>query len=254
MTANPIFARLTDKLGAKAYVASVLGDSWLIPTLWSGEELPPIEDRKWPIPFVMKANHGSKWNMFVRKPEDLDWPRLEASAKVWMAADYRPYLKEWFHREIPKKIMIEPFQGDDNTPLIDYKFYCFNGQIKYILVAVDRHTVVKGCMMSPDWLDTGIYFNDPRPEILPRRPEKFSILCDAAETLARDFSFVRIDLYDIGGELRFGEFTFTPHSGLRRMHPPGADLEFGRLWSEALSARGGQSEGVSLLAAGATAI
>ena len=35
-----------------------------------------------------------------------------------------------------------------------------------------------------------------------------------AETLSADFDFVRVDLYDTGKQVYFGELTFTPNSSL----------------------------------------
>ena len=44
---DPRIVRLADKLLVKEYVRERLGDDWVIPTLWSGERLPPREQRIW---------------------------------------------------------------------------------------------------------------------------------------------------------------------------------------------------------------
>lgn len=48
-----------------------------------------------------------------------------------------------------------------------------------------------------------------------------------AETLAKDFRFVRVDLYNIGGKIYFGEMTFSPVAGFERFPPPDLARKFG---------------------------
>ena len=35
-----------------------------------------------------------------------------------------------------------------------------------------------------------------------------------ASVLSEDFPFVRVDLYEVGGKVYFGELTFTPSNGM----------------------------------------
>jgi hypothetical protein len=58
-----------------------------------------------------------------------------------------------------------------------------------------------------------------------------------ATALARDFDFVRVDLYNVHGRVVFGELTFTPVAGFLKFHPESWDAELGRRWPE--PARGG---------------
>lgn len=45
----------------------------------------------------------------------------------------------------------------------------------------------------------------------------------AAETLSAGFAFVRVDLYEVSGQPRFGEMPFYPGSGLDPFNPPELD-------------------------------
>src|SRR3546814_9883267 len=71
---NDLFAIYSDKVLVKDFVAQRIGKVHVIPTLWCGKQLPPIRDRNWPKPFVIKANHGSGSNIFVTEK---DTPRSE---------------------------------------------------------------------------------------------------------------------------------------------------------------------------------
>jgi hypothetical protein len=50
-----------------------------------------------------------------------------------------------------------------------------------------------------------------------------------AETLGRDFEFVRIDLYVLEDKVYFGEITHTPTAGLSRPKPRDFDAALGRI-------------------------
>jgi hypothetical protein len=52
-----------------------------------------------------------------------------------------------------------------------------------------------------------------------------------AAKLGSGFDFIRVDLYNILGEVYFGEFTPYPGSGLCRFVPASFDTELGARWT-----------------------
>ena len=48
-----------------------------------------------------------------------------------------------------------------------------------------------------------------------------------AEKIAKNFPFVRVDLYNIQGKIYFGEMTFTPAKGTLILDDDKADFEMG---------------------------
>lgn len=44
-------------------------------------------------------------------------------------------------------------------------------------------------------------------------------MIEVAKALAKDFSFVRVDLYSIRGETYFSELTFYPNGGFATFYP-----------------------------------
>src|SRR5262245_55719855 len=113
--------RLADKVLVKAYVEEKLGPAWVIPTLWHGPSLPPLAERTWPMPFVIKANNGSATNYFVHREADKDWRKIEPLCERWMAAPNRAPLGEWAYLQVTPQILIEPFVGIGNLLPWDYK-------------------------------------------------------------------------------------------------------------------------------------
>lgn len=61
-----------------------------------------------------------------------------------------------------------------------------------------------------------------------KKPEKLKELLDLAEILANGIPFSRIDFYILqNGDIKFGEITFFPMSGLEKWHPEDVDLLLG---------------------------
>ena len=53
-------------------------------------------------------------------------------------------------------------------------------------------------------------------------------MIELAEKLSTGFPFARVDLYNIQGEIIFGEITFYPWSGYVRYTPDSFDYELGK--------------------------
>ena len=219
-----------DKVLVKDYVLERLGADILIPTLYSGKRLPPLVERTWPLPFVIKTNHGSSFNIFVRQKSDLDWPAIEEKLALYLAIDFGAYLKELHYSKIPRQVLVEPFLSDRGELPIDYKIFVFGGTPKYIQVDTDRERAHKRTFFDAHWNRQTFQFAYPLDTRPIRRPTSLDTMLAAATTLGRDFDFVRVDFYEVGGHAYFGEMTFTPEAGFGKFNPPEIDTHFGEMW------------------------
>jgi len=229
---DPRMPDLIDKTKVKDHVAAVLGSRWVIPTLYAGPTLPPVDERDWPLPFVIKPNHLSGPVIYVRRPEDLDWPRIEAKCDDWISS--RPHgaqFFEWGYRRIQPRILVEEFVGKSGRAPIDYKFYAFRGKVDYLHVHTDRETHHKMAFFDTKWqrLDIRIHGVDEDDGPIPR-PRSLDEMIRAAELLSTTWPFVRVDLYEHNGQPKFGELTFYPGAGLSRYRPIAWDFKLGGLW------------------------
>ena len=227
---DPRLPIMADKIAVKEFVAATLGGQYVTPTLWSGESLPPLRERDWPVPHVLKANNGSGTNIFVRRGDEVDWEAIELRCRIWLAASHARWAAEWAYAEIAPKLMVEPYIGDPSRLPLDYKLFVFGGEVRYVEVDTDRAFDHKRTFFDRDWRRRPFslgYPLDPRPIA---RPASLEAMIAAAEKLGEGFSFVRIDFYDIDGAPRFGEMTFYPDAGIARFSPDSVDLEFGALW------------------------
>lgn len=121
------FSICADKVLVKQYVRERLGGGILVPTLFSGRRLPPREQRTWPLPFVVKANHGSGFNIFVREKTDLDWPAIEAKVDLFLSIDFGAQYNERHYSKIARQVLVEPFLSDGGGLPPDYKIFVFGG-------------------------------------------------------------------------------------------------------------------------------
>lgn len=227
---DPRLPERENKILVKEFVRKKLGSEWVTPILWQGENLPPLAQRTWPIPFVIKANNGCGWNVFVRQKSDLDWNRIEKLTEEWHRTQFGADLGEWLYGEIKPALLVEPFIGGHSDLPIDYKLWVFRGKVQFIQVDTDREHAHKRTMFDRNWNPlpfTLVYPQDARS--IPK-PASLNLMIEAAEILVEDFPFVRVDFYEISGRPKFGEMSFYPESGFGSFDPPDWNAKVGQLW------------------------
>jgi hypothetical protein len=226
---DPRMPRLVDKILVKEFVRDSLGEDWIIPTVWSGKVLPPLDHRNWEPPYVLKANHGSGWNIFVYSKTP-DWESIEKISAKWTSLKYKPYSGQWAYLEVEPALLVEGYIGNISQLPVDYKLFVFSGKVQFIQVDTDRRSQHQRVFFDRAWRrqDFTIAFpTDPR-EISP--PHSVERMIWAAERISHEFLFVRVDFYEINGQPKFGEMTFYPESGLFRVSPLEYDRKLGGLW------------------------
>ena len=227
---DPRWVALSDKLAVKAHISATLGSEWVIPALWSGRKLPP--EMNWPIPLVVKSRHGCNQRIFVRSA-DPDWRAIRRKADRWVGRGYGYWLDEWVYAHIDRGLLIEPFMGPAGALPIDYKLYVFGGVVAYVQVHLDREHRHRWVVMDRNWNRMSRPDSHPNPS----RPRSLPAMIEAAERLAREFDFVRVDFYEIDGRPMFGEMTFYPGSGLDPFDPVSLDAVMGAHWLAARASR-----------------
>lgn len=218
---DPHMTARSDKVRVKAHVAGLLGSEWCVSTLWSGSEVPlelPLT-----VSAFAKSRHGCNQTMRIAGPSD--YQRLREVAPRWTAKPYGEWLDEWAYRDVPRGVLIEPMLGDGDAPLLDYKIYVFGGRATHVQVHLERGLRHRWVLHDRDWNKLV-----PTQPDTPQRPASLSAMLEAAELLARDFTFARVDFYEVAGKPLFGEFSFYPGSGLDPFASDWIDFELGSLW------------------------
>lgn len=225
---DPRTPALVDKVRVKDFVANAIGEEWLIPTLWHGENLTREILSDLPMPAVVKANHSSAQVKFVTANSNLNSVAHEANS--WLSYDHHLVHREWAYGNVKRQLLIEPFIGEEQAP-DDYKFWVFDGVVRFIQVDNGRFSKHTRQFYSPSWKRLDLRMNYPDAPANVAAPAHLSFMLEAASKLAEGFRFVRVDLYDTPQKPLFGEMTFSPEAGLCRFEPVGFDLELGESWS-----------------------
>ena len=232
---NPEYTKMVDKFTVKEYVAGIIGSKYVIPTLGVWDSPNDIEWDTLPDKFVLKTTHGGGSNGVVLCTDKSKFDIKKAKAKLkknLRTYGYRIDL-EWPYKNVKHRIIaekyIEPSLGNNDLP--DYKFFCFNGEPRYCQVISGRGTKMCIDFFDYDWNHQLFHepHNYPFSDVMPTKPVHFDHMWDMARQLAQNKAFSRIDFYETGTNVYFGEITFYPTSGVGGFSPEEFDLVFGQM-------------------------
>lgn len=181
---NPRMAPLVNKVTAKTFASRLLGDDWIIPTIWTGSSLPTHPG--WEYPIILKASHGCNQNVVCYDSSDYD--RTQKRASKWASKAYGLWLDEWAYRQVPRGFIVEPYLGDKTTLPVDYKIYVFGGTATLVQVHVDRNQRHRWILYDRQWRQLSQLGEGSTPP-----PINLARMLAAAERMARTFDFARVD-------------------------------------------------------------
>jgi hypothetical protein len=173
-----------------------------------------------PNQFVLKCNFGCGMNIVCKDKSKLDFQQAKAQLNEWMQYPQNWASAEPHYSKIERCIIAEELIQDAYFDLpMDYKFLCMNGKPHSIFVCTERDKKdfhVKFHSYSLDWVKLDLMKYDYKEDI--PKPANLDKMIEYAKTLSLGFDFVRVDLYDTGDKVFFGEMTFTPQGGLLRYY------------------------------------
>lgn len=219
-----------DKYKVREWVKEKIGGDYLIDNLGIYDTFEEIDFNALPDEYVIKANHGSGM-VAVCKKSNLDIDELKKKCNKWLNTIYGYEGLEWFYLGIKRKLIVEKYIKEMDGNLHDFKIHCFNGKPMYIQVIGDRdiksHSAYEA-FYDTEWKKTGITYTFPEYENEIKRPERFDEMLNIAQVLSEEFIYVRVDLYNVGGRIFFGEMTFAPANGTDKWNPPDTDYMLGK--------------------------
>ena len=216
----PIKTLLSDKYLVRNWVKEKIGEKYLIPIFGVYDRFEDINFNKLPNKFIIKCNHGSGYNIFVKDKHKLKLEVIRAKIKKWMNINYSILGQELNYRDIQPKIIIEKYMNDSSGDLRDYKVNCFNGKPKCIWMDIDRHSNHKRNLNDLNWKQLPYKVNLHYATFpSPKKPRCLKELVKLASILSKGFSYVRVDFYIINEKIYFGEMTFYSEGGLADIIP-----------------------------------
>ena len=251
---NPLMVTCADKWAVRAFVKERIGEKYLAECVGVYDDVEKIPFEDLPRQFVLKATHGSGWNIICPDKSKIDWNLGKKKMRKWLKRDFSKNGREWQYHDIKPQIICEKFLVDPETPVLrDYKLFTFKGETKYIWVDFTENTdgshvahieqevgysnpkVAEGCVRYRNIYDAQWNFMEGRGSLYSckdtasiKRPECLNEMIEVARKLASDFPQCRVDLYVLGGNrIVFGELTFTSGNGCNAFYPQSFNDELG---------------------------
>lgn len=234
---NPILCQCVDKYEVRSYVdskglSSILNDLYMVE-----EDSNNINFSILPNQFVIKTNDGGGGENIIicKNKETMIKQEVINKLSSWKDKKNINPGREWAYTGIAKsRIIIEKYLENRENPeagIEDFKFLCFSGRPEYVIIDKDRYIGHKRNIYSIDRKKLDVdsdckqFYNDYS------WPQNYYEMVKVAEKLSKDFPFVRVDLYNVDGQIIFGELTFYPWSGYVQFRPDSFDYELGSHFS-----------------------
>lgn len=215
---NPKYIRLVDKFEVKKYISDKIGEEYVIPTLGVWDKFDDIDFDALPNQFVLKCTHDSGGLVICKDKSNFDFYKAKEKIERSLKTNFYWHGREWPYKKVNRKIIAEKYMVDESGyELKDYKFYCFNGEPKIVLVCSNRFGVggLKENYYDLNWNLQNIMANDiSKAKILP--PNQFSKMIELCRYLSENIPHVRVDFYEINNKIYFGELTFFSQSGFEQ--------------------------------------
>lgn len=215
---NPLYTTLVDKYAVKRWVADKIGEEYVIPTLAVYDNVEQIDLNELPDRFVLKCTHDSGSVFICKDKQSFNLEEAKKILDIKLKTDFYLKYREWPYKKVNPKIIAEEYKEDSSGELRDYKVYAFNGKCDYLMFCFDRSKgetkffyYDKEWNLKKDMSCDGLKYGD---SIQIPKPQNLELIFQTAELLSVGIPFVRIDFYEVEGELFFGEFTFFPTGGI----------------------------------------
>lgn len=229
---KPEYTVYVDKYLVREHIKNTIGEQYLIPLLGVWDDPEKIDFDVLPDQFVLKCNHNSGRGMCICTDKSkIDINKVKKGLKKGLKENYYLSGREWPYKNVPRRIIAEKYMVDESGyELKDYKFFCFDGEVKALFIATDRGSKTEETKF--DFYDAEfnhLPFTNGHPNANKeiKKPQSFEEMKRLAEVLSKGIPQVRVDFYDINGKVYFGELTFSHWSGFVPFVPEEWDYTFG---------------------------
>jgi hypothetical protein len=234
---TPLHTKCADKYAVREYVKDVIGDQYLVPLFFQTFNPKDIRPENMPdCPVIIKTNHDSTGGIIIRDKTTIDWKNIQKILRKRLRGNYYYPTKEWPYKNIKPCIIVEKLLSDERGEIpFDYKLHCFHQKVEMIQVDMDRGTSHHNRNWYNAKWEREPYkwssfkdgkWTDPRDTDVDK-PKSLDKMIALSERLSKEFNYVRVDWYNINGELFFGELTFSHDGGFSPIVPNEWDRYFG---------------------------
>ena len=226
---KPEYTKMVDKYEAKQIAAEIIGQEHIIPTYGVWNSFDEINFDTLPDQFVLKCTHGSGDVVIIKDKSKMNMKSARERITQSLCTNYYKFSREWPYKDVKPRVIAEKYMEDEAGELKDYKIYCFNGTAKLMMIASNRF---RNKQTTFDYFDRefnwiSMTWGMPKSEQKPEKPAKFETMMQLATKMSDGMPHVRIDFYEVDGQIYFGEFTFFDGGGFEKIKPEEMDRILG---------------------------
>ena len=234
---KPFYPQMVDKFEAKKYVANIIGEEYIIPTYGVWDRFEDIDFELLPDQFVLKCTHDSGSVVICKDKTALDIKAVKARIEKSLKRNYFWLGREWPYKNVKPRIMAEKYmedekvhdlQNDKDVWLTNYNFFCFNGKPMIMYISQDKSQDVHTDFFDMQYRHLPIRMKDPNSQVPPEKPETFEKMKELATVLCEGHQHLRVDFYNSGRKIYFGELTFYHFGGFANVYPEEWNLRLGK--------------------------
>lgn len=229
---KPEYTLMVDKCDVKKYVADVIGEEYIIPTIGVWDKVEDIPFESLPNQYVIKCTHDSGSVCVCKDKQAFDVESAKRKLSAGLKKNLFYWGREWPYKDVKPRIIAEKYLEDSDTEqndLKDYKLMCFNGKVRCSFVCSDRFNDqgLKVTFFDEEWKKMPFCRFYPAASYEIPAPSSYNKMVELAEQLSKDIPFVRVDFYEVNGHPYFGEMTFYPGNGVEEFSPEEWDYKLG---------------------------
>lgn len=228
---RPEYTTMVDKYAVKKYIADKIGEEYVVPLLGVWDRAEDIDFDALPEQFVLKTNHDTASVLVCKDKSIFDRERAIKHLSGCLNTNSFLWGREWPYKNVKRRVFAEAFlKNDASDDLPDYKFFCFDGKVRFFLIATDRYKKGEKTKLDffyPDGTHIDARYGYPNAKTPPPLPSKLEEMMRLAEILSKGIPHVRVDFYECNGKVYFGELTFYTGCGFIPFTPDVWDETFG---------------------------
>lgn len=231
---NPLMKTCVDKIEVKKYIRKKGLDDILVKTYATYDSIDKIVLDKLPNSFVIKNTIDSGGVYVCKNKEYYNYNAMHEKLSMVdkTIINGKHVFCEWAYEGLKNRIIVEEYlkTNDGHAPW-DYKFFCFNGEPKFLFVGSNRDTSVCFDFFDIDFNHLDVVQGHPWSKENIVKPKNYERMLEICRLLSSDFPHVRVDLYNIDGKIYFSELTFYHCAGLVPFKPKEWDYKFGEYFN-----------------------
>ena len=219
---------LVDKYEVKLILREIFGDEYIVPTYGVYNKFNEIDFNSLPDKFVIKTTHQSGGVIVCNDKNQLNLDHVKKIINNKLSKNLYYWGLEWPYKNVKPRIIIEK-NISNGQEVRDYKLMCFNGKVKCSFVCSERNSKsgLKVDFYDKNWSHMPFTRHYLNSDSLIPKPQNYDKMIYIAERVSKEMPFLRVDFFEIDGQLFIGELTFYPGCGFEEFTPREWDFILG---------------------------